>query len=1073
MNKIFKHKKFIINTLLLILIISNFSVSFAYWASQISGSEVVSEPTVQIGQWSFEDTALIVQTFKDDYQYVLSLTTETVEISDQQAVEDALSAYGLLSDAAKAELEDEHTLLLSLLNQILALQNSIYLDFEGYVYDSLYTGIINIDDRNWYGNQIAISNAPAYDVFIDTRSLGIKSGSYFESRDLFINGIDKITLYHGALNYNNGSSFQFRVEYELASNPGVWNILQQGGSNLLIDVISGDPLTYTEIDVNITEALNIRFTPVISNANDYINLDNIRIYEHITTSALEVTTFRTVYAGVLALTVETVEISDKANILQALSAFNLLSIDAQNELSIEETLINDLLAEITYQETIILATAKVVIAENTFTQFDLDDALLFVNTLPNGDEKSALLDRLNDVQDVIDEILTFEATYQNVLLLTVETVEVSDKSAVEQALTAYNLLSAAAKANLTDEKALLDLLLTEINSEVPTSVLVDEFRANHNVALALTTETIELSDQAIVELALSQYELLTIDAKNELSIEKALLDNLMMKIDELEATHLVIIAESTYSQVDVNTAQAKVSLLPEGLVKTELQLRINETQAIINSIPQFRDNYQSVLALTVSTVNVSDKAGIEAALAAYGLLSEYAKLELALEQALLIDLLNEIIAFEQSEFIDFEAYTYAGGLTGTVVINDRTWYGNNVYIDSNPSYDVWIGTRSLALNTGAYFESRDYFLNGIEKITLYHGALNYNNGASFQFRVEYELASSPGVWVILQEGGSDLLIDVISGDPLTFTEINVNITEALNIRFRPVISTTTDYMNLDDIRIFEYQTSSEIEVSTFRAVYAGVLQLTVGDVSVSDKAVVEQALAAYVLLSIEAKAELTSEKALLDSLLVEINNQLPTAELVDQFRLDHADALALTVSTVGISDKAIVELALAAYDVLSTDAKSELTSEKALLDSLILEILETEATTLVEIAESSFLQTDIDVAQLIVNELPLGTLKTSLQNRLNAVQNVVHVELAKQIILDYFAANTVFTTNINNNNTKQNAFLAKANEITDGLGVTITVTNSQRLSRTRARYTINVSKNGVVESILVTVDFTN
>ena len=48
------------------------------------------------------------------------------------------------------------------------------------------------------------------------------------------------------------------------------------------------------------------------------------------------------------------------------------------------------------------------------------------------------------------------------------------------------------------------------------------------------------------------------------------------------------------------------------------------------------------------------------------------------------------------------------------------------------------------------------------------------------------------------------------------------------------------------------------------------------------------------------------------------------------FQEDNALSLALTVETVEISDKALVESALSAYDLLSPEAQSDLTVEKAL-----------------------------------------------------------------------------------------------------------------------------------------------
>ncbi|MBU1143971.1 MAG: hypothetical protein KKH92_10070 [Firmicutes bacterium] len=1299
MKKNLISKKSIVVILLLILVVSNFGFSFAYWASSVSTNQGNADSAVRIGQWDFEDTALVVATYRFDHAYVLSLTEETVQVSDKTAVEAALAEYGLLSDEAKAELLVERDLLLSLLAEIIAFENSELLDFEGYAYDQGLTGTVDINGRTWYGNAVYISNDPAYDVWNDTRSLALKMGAYFESQDLFINGIDKITIYHGALNYNNGASFAFKVEYELDSNPGVWLTLQEGGLDLIVDVISGTPLSYSEINVNITEALNIRFTPVISNTSDYINLDDIRIFEHIVSSNLEVETFRTIYASALALNLGTVEISDKSSVTSALSAFDLLSVEAQASLGVEKALLDSLLVQIELLEDFQAATQAVILSESTLEQSDLDQAQVLVNLLPAGAEKTALQSRIDAVQAIIDSIEMFLLDYADVLALTVGTVQISDKSDIEDAIDAYLALSLGAQTKLNTEKALLDSLLVEINNQVPTETLVLEFRTNHAIALALTVGTVEISDELIIIQALNAYELLTPAAKLELAAEKALLDSLILEISLQEATQAVVIAETSYLQADLDSAQVLVSALPSGTEKTLLQNRLDVVQDTIDAVLLFRSDYADLLLLTVETVQITDKVAIEDALSAYGLLSDEAKNQLLIEKDLLLVLLAEIIAFENSEYIDFEGYAYDQGLTGTVSINGRTWYGNAVYISNDPVYDVWNDTRSLALKMGAYFESRDPFINGIDQITIYHGALNYNNGTSFAFKVEYELQTNPGVWLTLQEGGSDLIIDVISATPLTYSEINVNITEAIDIRFTPVIGNTTDYINLDDIRIYEHVVPSALEVETYLSLYAGVLALTVETVDLShqdavasalstydilsvqaqnallaekalldslwteiewqedlflattavevaenskdqidldqaqilvtalpagtektalqaridavqfiidavdlfrtnhadvliltvetvevtDKPEVEDALYAYSLLSAIIKAELASEKALLDSLLIEINSQTPTEALVLEFETNHAVALSLTISTVQISDAFIVEQALAAYELLTPEAKDMLITEKALLDSLIDEITLQEATEAVVIAESSNLQVDHDsalvlvlalpngsektalqarldavqviintqaadyveglisaipssgsialtdeasivsartayealttvqkalvtnisiliaaenelsnlvaatnavitaetsnlqadhdAAQVLVTALPNGTPKTDLQNRLNAVQDIIDVEAARAIIESYFALNDVAVSSLNNNTIKQTAFLARANQIVNGLGVTINVNSFVRVTRTNSTYNITISKNGASVTITVSVTF--
>ncbi|QWB96236.1 hypothetical protein KHQ89_02010 [Mycoplasmatota bacterium] len=533
MKKMLGDYKSIISKLLLILLISNFSMTFAYWASEVSGDEVASNATVGIGQWAYTNDILI---YRDTYQDVLALTPSTVAVSDKTDIDEALAAYGVLSASAQDELTTEYDLLISLLVEIYAIENSEFLDFESQAYDSGLTGTIDYNDRTWYANDVFISNDSSYDVWNDTRSLALRNDAYFESQDLFINGVDRITLYAGALNYGNTETYEFNILYELDSNPGVWVTLPIDGT-----INSSTPLGYYDFDIDIDEAVNIRFISTISGTS-YLNLDDIRIYEHIVESEFEADTFTTVYAEVLALDTTTVEIDDKTSVEHALAAYDLLSVDAQNLLTTEKALLDDLLVQINIYEDEIDAEDVVVIAEASFSQSDVDAAQILVSGLTNGTVKTDLQNRLDDVQDIIDEISAYLVGYASELSLTTQTVQLSDRSSVEAAIAAYNTLSSDAQAELINQKVLLDSLIIEINNQTPTETQVDTFRADHAYVLALTTATVDLSDQTAVEAALDAYALLSASAQTELASEKALLDSLLLNIKETNATDLVVSA---------------------------------------------------------------------------------------------------------------------------------------------------------------------------------------------------------------------------------------------------------------------------------------------------------------------------------------------------------------------------------------------------------------------------------------------------------------------------------------------------------------------------------------------------
>jgi len=66
-----------------------------------------------------------------------------------------------------------------------------------------------------------------------------------------------------------------------------------------------------------------------------------------------------------------------------------------------------------------------------------------------------------------------------------------------------------------------------------------------------------------------------------------------------------------------------VTALPNGTEKTALQARLDAVQNIIDTatvVAAYRSDHAVVLALTEETVTISDKAGVQAALAVYELL---------------------------------------------------------------------------------------------------------------------------------------------------------------------------------------------------------------------------------------------------------------------------------------------------------------------------------------------------------------------------------------------------------------------------------------------------------------------
>ncbi|MFE8701770.1 hypothetical protein ACFYKX_14315 [Cytobacillus sp. FJAT-54145] len=135
----------------------------------------------------------------------------------------------------------------------------------------------------------------------------------------------------------------------------------------------------------------------------------------------------------------------------------------------------------------------------------------------------------------------------------------------------------------------------------------------------------------------------------------------------------------------------------------------------------------------------------------------------------------------------------------------------------------------------------------------------------------------------------------------------------------------------------------EEQITEFKSTHAAALELTENSVGIVDKGLIDTALTAYQDLSDEAKAGLLTEKSLLDSLKAKIVDLELTAQQIVAFRTTHAEALALTVDAVVVSNKGKVTTALTAFEELSEGAKQGLGTEKILLDKLLTKIVELES----------------------------------------------------------------------------------------------------------------------------------
>lgn len=272
---------------------------------------------------------------------------------------------------------------------------------------------------------------------------------------------------------------------------------------------------------------------------------------------------------IFSKTVETLTLEDKEALTAANTAYGELLAGTKLETSVEsskeklDALANQMLvletgsavaAFQTKHEDVLALTAETVkIQDETLVQAALADfADLNAAAQAELTEEKSLLDALAGKIAGMKEAEAFRTEYAEALALTEDTVTSEDNVKVGLALDVLKKLSETAQAELAEEKAHLEAL----SAKIAGLKAAESFRTAHGDVLALTTATVKSSDKAAVQAALTAYEALTADAKTELSEEKSLLDALAQKIEELlaaEVTYTVTFETNGGSAVSAQT----------------------------------------------------------------------------------------------------------------------------------------------------------------------------------------------------------------------------------------------------------------------------------------------------------------------------------------------------------------------------------------------------------------------------------------------------------------------------------------------------------------------------------------
>jgi hypothetical protein len=174
----------------------------------------------------------------------------------------------------------------------------------------------------------------------------------------------------------------------------------------------------------------------------------------------------------------------------------------------------------------------------------------------------------------------FTSNHSAALALTVSAVAITDEADVDDALLAYNGLSEAVQALVNSEKSLLDDLkakIDELKIVAANEAAADAFTTTYSAVLALTVETVVITDEAAVDAALSAYDGLSTAVKALVSAEKSLLDDLKTKIAELRSVTFSNLTADGSSTAITTTLTLTFNKDITGLTDDDITLTANST----------------------------------------------------------------------------------------------------------------------------------------------------------------------------------------------------------------------------------------------------------------------------------------------------------------------------------------------------------------------------------------------------------------------------------------------------------------------------------------------------------------
>ncbi|MFY0516230.1 GA-like domain-containing protein [Lysinibacillus sp. UGB7] len=227
------------------------------------------------------------------------------------------------------------------------------------------------------------------------------------------------------------------------------------------------------------------------------------------------------------------------------------------------------------------ALAAVEKAEASIEQVDVDAARLLVNELPAGAEKTDLVNRLDEVQKLIDALkaamVAVAKAEKDVTQVDVDNArllvgEVTDKKA--DAKLALNNRLDKVQSILDAYTVLREKIMDVRNKVIDGTITVEQYPENRTILEGYRTEA-----NAFTATNLKNELISLINSTLALMKEKEDSEGELVSLIE-EAERLVKIAEETIAESDVTNAQNAINQLPESDIRTDLQDRLDKVKVL-------------------------------------------------------------------------------------------------------------------------------------------------------------------------------------------------------------------------------------------------------------------------------------------------------------------------------------------------------------------------------------------------------------------------------------------------------------------------------------------------------------